>query len=284
MPIFRRDPRPGHPYLAGAPLLIAHRGGAGLAPENTMAAFEAAVDLWGADMLEMDVHRSADGRIVVIHDPTVDRTSNGSGAVADLTWDELRELDAGHHFVDPLGEHSFRGAGVGFSLFDEVLERFPRIRINVEAKAKGATGALVESIRRHGAAHRVLVAATEEGARGVHHGYEGPSSASRRQLRIAHTLLRMGLGRFHVPDTDALQLPDVWKGRRIVTPSLVAWAHQHNLPLHVWTIDEEEDMHRLLSWGVDGIQTDRPDRLARVLHERTGRAPPPGLRRGEGMK
>jgi glycerophosphoryl diester phosphodiesterase len=279
MPMLKPQPRPGHPYMAGAPLLIAHRGGAGLAPENTMAAFEAAVDLWGADMLEMDVHRSADGRIVVIHDPTVDRTSSGSGAVADLSWDEIREFDAGHHFVDPAGEHSFRGTGVRFSLFEEVLERFPRTRINVEAKARGATGALVELIRRHGATHRVLGAATEEEARGIHHGYEGPSSASRRQLRTAHTLLRLGLGRFHVPDTDALQLPDVWQGRRIVTPSLVAWAHERNLPLHVWTIDEEEDMHRLLTWGVDGIQTDRPDRLARILHERTGRPIPPGFRR-----
>lgn len=281
MSILRPRPRPGHPYMAGAPLLVAHRGGSALAPENTMAAFESAVDRWGADMLEMDVHRSADGRIVVIHDPTVDRTTDGSGAVADLPWDRLRELDAGYRFVGPAGGHGFRGAGVRLSLFEEVLERFPRTRINVEAKAPDATAGLIEVIRRHGATHRVLVAATEEEARGVHHGYEGPSSASRRQLRLAHTLLRLGLGGFHVPDTDALQLPDTWQGRRIVTPELVAWAHRWNLPVHVWTIDEEEDMRRLLSWGVDGIQTDRPDRLARVLHEVCGRPAPPGLRREE---
>lgn len=268
--------------MAGAPLLVAHRGGSALAPENTMAAFEAAVDRWGADMLEMDVHRSADGRIVVIHDATVDRTTDGSGAVADRPWAELRQLDAGYWFRDLSGETTFRGTGVRLPLFEEVLERFPRTRINVEAKAPDATASLIDVIRRHGAAHRVLVAATEEAARGVHHGYEGPSSASRRQLRLAHTLLRLGLGRFHVPDTDALQLPDTWEGRRIVTPAVVAWAHRCNLPLHVWTVDEEEDMHRLLSWGVDGIQTDRPDRLARVLHEVCGRPMPPGLRRSGG--
>lgn len=281
MSILRPKPRPGHPYMAGAPLLVAHRGGSALAPENTMAAFESAVDQWGADMLEMDVHQSADGRIVVIHDATVDRTTDGSGAVAALRWDELRELDAGYRFRDLSGEASFRGGGVRLPLFEDVLERFPRTRINVEAKAADVTAGLIEVIRRCGATHRVLVAATEEESRGIHHGYEGPSSASRRQLRLAHTLLRLGLGRFHVPDTDALQLPDTWEGRRIVTPELVAWAHRLNLPLHVWTIDEEDDMRRLLAWGVDGIQTDRPDRLARVLHELSGRPLPPGLRREE---
>ena len=278
MSILRPKPRPGHPYMAGAPLLVAHRGGSALAPENTMAAFEAAVDRGGADILEMDVHQSADGRIVVIHDATVDRTTDGSGAVATLRWGELRELDAGYRFLDLSGETRFRGTGVRLPLFDEVLERFPRTRINVEAKAPDATAGLIEVIRRHGATHRVLVAATEEEARAIHHGYEGPSSASRRQLRRAHTLLRLGLGRFHVPDTDALQLPDTWEGRRIVTPDLVGWSHRLNLPLHVWTIDEEDDMRRLLAWGVDGIQTDRPDRLARILHELSGRPLPPGLR------
>lgn len=274
----RPAPRPGHPYLAGAPLLIAHRGGAKLAPENTLAAFEAAVEVWGADMLEMDVHASADGRVVVIHDPTVDRTTDGTGAVARLPWSELSRLDAGYRFTDAEGEHPFRGAGVRLPLFEEVLERFPRTRINVEAKTPAVTRALVDLVHRRGEAHRVLLAATLEEARADRYGYRGPTSASRRQLRRAHLLFRLGLGRFHVPETDALQLPDVWEGRRIVTPALVEWAHAANLPLHVWTVDEETDMRRLLEWGVDGIQTDRPDRLARVLHEWNGRPLPPGLR------
>lgn len=243
-----------------------------------MAAFEAAVDRWGADMLEMDVQRSADGRVVVIHDPTVDRTTDGRGAVADLPWDALRELDAGARFRDPGGGAPFVGRGVRLPLFEEVLERFPRTRINVEAKAPAVTPPLLEVIRRHGAGHRVLVAATEEAARPVRYGWTGPTSASRRQLKVAHLLFRLGLARFHVPGTDALQLPDTWQGRRILTPDLVRWAHGCNLPVHVWTIDEEEDMERLLDWGVDGIQTDRPDRLARVLHRKAGRPLPPGLR------
>lgn len=268
--------------MAGAPLLVAHRGGGRLAPENTMEAFVVAVERWGADMLEMDVHATADGQIVVIHDATVDRTTDGAGAVASLRWDALRELDAGSRFLDPVGRASFAGRGVRIPLFAEVLERFPRTRINVEAKVAAVTPGLVELIRRHGASHRVLVAATEEEARAVHHGYRGPTSASRAQLVRAHLLFRLGLSRFHVPGTDALQLPDRWEGRQILTPELVRWAHRCNLPVHVWTIDEEADMERLLDWGVDGIQTDRPDRLAAVLHRRVGRPLPPGLREGEG--
>jgi len=243
-----------------------------------MAAFVPAVERWGADVLELDVHATADGRIVVMHDPTVDRTTDGTGEVARLTWTEVRELDAGYHFVDPEGVHRFRGKGVRIPLLEELLDRLPRTRLNIEAKVPEVAPSLVRLLHQRGVAHRVLMAATLEEARGSRHGYTGAVSASRRQLRVAHTLVRLGLGRFHVPGTDALQLPDVWQGKRIVTPELVRWAHARNLPVHVWTIDEVVDMHRLLDWGVDAIQTDRPDRLARVLHERTGRPLPPGLR------
>ena len=269
--------RPGHPYLAGAPLFIAHRGGAALAPENTMAAFGAAVERWDADVLELDVRRTADGKVVVIHDATVDRTCDGRGAVRELPWSEVRSLDAGYHFRDLAGEHAFRGRGVGIPLLDEVLETFPATRLNVEAKTPGAAPLLVEAVRRHGAQDRVLMAAELEGARPSRHGYPGPHGASRRQIRLFHLLHRRPLGFLYTPRADALQVPDAWMGRRVVTPRFVHEAHRRNIPVHVWTIDEPADMRRLLSWGVDGIQSDRLDRLARVLVEETGRPPPPAL-------
>lgn len=273
--------RPGHPYLAGAPLFIAHRGGAGLAPENTMAAFRHAVEVWDVDMLEMDVHATADGRVVVIHDATVDRTTDGSGAVADLPWSEIRELDAGCRFLDPEGRTTYRGKGVGVPLFEEVLEAFPRMRINVETKSAGAARALVDTIRRHGAVHRVLVAVTEESARAAIPDWEGPRGASRQQIRRFWLLRRVPVvGGFYTPRAEALQVPASWEGREVVTPGFVRAAHARNLPVHVWTVDDEAEMRRLLDLGVDGIQTDRPDRLARVLVETTGRPPPPGLRAG----
>lgn len=268
--------RPGHPYLAGAPLLVAHRGGASLAPENTMEAFRRAVRLWEADILEMDVRSTADGRIVVIHDATVDRTCDGTGRVADLHWAELREMDAGYRFRDLEGRRRFRGAGVRIPLFEEVLEAFPDLRLNVDSKAPEAARGLVEIVRRHGAAHRVLVAATEERHRADARGYEGPWGASAAQARRFWFLNRLRLTRFYPMRADALQVPVQWRGRRVVTPRFVRAAHRANVPVHAWTVDAPEVMRRLLSWGVDGIQSDRPDVLARVLVEETGR-PPPGL-------
>src|SRR5512140_3306235 len=97
--------------LAGAPLLVAHRGGGGLAPENTLPAFLSARDDWGADMIELDVHLTADGQVVVIHDPTVDRTTDGSGPVATKTLAELRELDAGYRFNTAGRKYAFRRRG-----------------------------------------------------------------------------------------------------------------------------------------------------------------------------
>ncbi len=116
------DPRPGHGYLAGAPMFVAHRGGSRLAPENTMEAFRAAVEDWGVDMLEMDAHLTRDGEVVLIHDPTVDRTCDGSGPVGDMTLSELQSLDAGFHFRDLEGKPSYRGLGVPVPRFEDVLQ------------------------------------------------------------------------------------------------------------------------------------------------------------------
>ena len=270
-------PRPGHPYMAGAPLLIAHRGGAKLAPENTMEAFLGAVERWEADILEMDVHATSDGELVVIHDETVDRTTDGEGAVRDLTLRELQALDAGCRFVDLEGAHSFRGRGVVVPRFLDVLEAFPGVRMNVDAKGRDTTAPLIEAVRGAGATDRVLLASVGEAGRADRHGYRGPTSASGRQIRLFYGLHRLPGGGPYTPRTDALQIPYRWEGRQVTTPRLLHEAWRRNLPVHVWTIDDPEVMRTLLAWGVDGIQTDRPDLLAGVLSREAGRVPPPGL-------
>jgi glycerophosphoryl diester phosphodiesterase len=270
--------RPGHPYLAGSPLLIAHRGGARLAPENTVASFRNAVDMWGSDMLEMDVRATRDGEIVVIHDEDVARTTEGTGLVAELTWACLRELDAGYRFQDLEGVHTFRGKGVGIPRFEEVLEELPKVRLNVEAKDGRSAVGLVQAVLRHGAQDRVLVAAEWERNRRRVRGYGGPWGASRRQLAGFLLAIRTPLGRYFTPGCDVLQVPEVHRGIRILTRPFLTEAHRRNLPVHVWTVDEQEDMRRLLALGVDGIQTDRPDLLARILTEVAGRPLPPFLR------
>ncbi len=274
-------PRPGHPFLAGAPVLAAHRGGAALAPENTMAAFRQAVDEWDADMLEMDVRLTADGQVVVLHDETVDRTTDGTGPVRDMAWDEVRRLDAGHRFRDLSGEFPYRGRGVRIPLFDEVLRELPRMRIMVEPKSSEAAGPLVDAIRARGAEHRVLIGAEYERTRRAARGYRGPWGASRRQVVPFWILHRIpGVGRWYVPGVDAFQVPETSGRHRVVTPAFVRAAHRANIPVHVWTVDDPADMRRLLEWGVDGIQTDRPDLLSDVLAEVAGRPPAPGRTKG----
>ena len=261
-------------------MLVAHRGGARLAPENTLVAFEQARDRWRADMLEMDVRLTRDGHVVVIHDPTVDRTTDGSGPVSELTLREIRDLDAGYRFQDFSGAHSFRGRGVRVPTLEEVLVAFTDVWINVECKEPPAARPLAEVVARHGAEHRVLIAAEQERSRRGAAGYVGPWGTSRPQGLLFFLLHRLPGGSPYTPGADILQVPEWWKGVRVVTPRFVREAHRLNIPVQVWTVDDEEVMHRLLDWGIDGIQTDRPDVLARVLTERVGRPPPPGAAAG----
>jgi len=242
-----------------------------------MEAFRQAVERWGADILEMDVRRTRDGHLVVIHDATIDRTTDGSGGVAEMTLSELQSYDAGARFLDPSGLPTFRGRGVRIPTFAEVLERFPETRLNVEAKDPSAAPELIAAVRRAGAQDRVLLAAELEEARADRLGYEGPTSASRRHLTTFHLTHRLPFGGPYTPPVDALQPPFRWEGREISTPRFIAMAHRKGLAVHVWTVDDPADMRLLLDRGADGVQTDRPDLLAELLHREYGRSAPPGL-------
>jgi len=259
-------------------MLVAHRGGGQLAPENTLEAFRGAVDTWWADMLEMDVRLTKDREVVVIHDATVDRTTDGTGRVADLTLEQIRSLDAGYRFTDPDGMPSFRGRGCVVPTLDEVLSAFPAMRLNIEAKESAVARPLVDVVRRHGAEQRVLVAAEHEASRRDARGYPGPWGASARQLKAFWALHWLPGGSPWAPTADIFQVPESHGRLKVVTPRFVRAAHRLGIPVQVWTVNRVEDMHRLLDLGVDGIQTDRPDLLAAVLTERVGRPTPPGLR------
>jgi glycerophosphoryl diester phosphodiesterase len=269
--------RPGSPYLAGAPLLIAHRGGSALAPENTLLAFRQAAEWWNADILEVDVHPTSDGEVVVIHDPTLDRTTSRSGAVARLTLAEVRGADAGYRFSPDSGRtFPYRDAGVTVPTLAEVLEAFPAMRVNVEIKDGRAQERVWEVVHAANAAGRVLIAAGIGANRSRFGSYRGAVSASGAEMRLFYVAHRLRLARRFRPAVDAFQMPERYGGRRVLSPRLVADAHAHNVAVHVWTVDEIADMRRLLDWGVDGIVTDRPDRLAAELHRRVDRPLPPG--------
>jgi glycerophosphoryl diester phosphodiesterase len=262
--------QPGARTPQGWAVNFAHRGGAKIVPENTLEGFREGLRA-GAGVLELDVHTTADGTVVVIHDETVDRTTDGSGAVHEMTLPEVKRLDAGYRFTpDGCKTYPYRGKGVSIPTMEEVYREFTDVPINVEIKGKrpGIEEALWRIIEGAGAEERTLVVSEDSGT--IRRFREASdrkvaTASSRLELILFWLLGRLHLGGLSKPSYQALQGPDTYKGLRIVTPELVRGAHEQGLRVDVWTIDHEPDMRRLLGFGVDGIMTDRPDILARVL-------------------
>ena len=265
--------------LAGAPLLVAHRGGAGLAPENTLAAFLSARDDWGADMIELDIRLTADGEVVVVHDPTVDRTTDGTGLVASKTLAELRELDAGYRFTGSGHKFPFRRRGIRIPLLSDVLDALPGMRFTVEVKAPEAQRPFFEIARRLRAVDRIVAASLHNRERTLFSEWPGAVSASSEQVRSFYLLHRVGLGSAWAPRVDVFQVPERAGRLLICSPRFIRDAHAHGAAVQVWTVDDEVTMERLLAAGVDGIQSDYPDRLGAVMTRMFGRPPAPAVRR-----
>ncbi len=254
------------------PWLIAHRGGAGLAPENTLAAFGRGAEL-GASCLELDVRRTCDGAVVAFHDPDTARTTGEGGSIEGRTLEELRRLDAGFTFTPDGGRtFPFRGRGVRVPTLAEVLELHPRMRLNIDAKGlePELAAALVGEIRRAGAAGRVCIGSEtdEQGERLRELIPEAchflPARAARRHVLAAMS----GLGASRCPrGWDCAELPVRAGGFTVVNGRVIRHFHSLGMKVFVWTVDEEAEMRHLLAAGVDGIMTDRPDVLARVLGE-----------------
>ena len=222
------------------------------------------------------MHPTRDGEVVVIHDAALDRTTDRSGAVATLTLAQVQAADAGHRFSPDGRTYPYRDAGVTIPTLAEVLEALPDARVNVEIKDGAAQERVWEVVRAAKASGRVLIAAADRANRSRFTRYPGAVSASGSEMRAfyaAHLLRIAHRARLAV---DAFQMPERYYGRQVLSPRLVADAHAHNVAVHVWTVDETADMRRLLDWGVDGIVTDRPDRLAVELNRRNGRPLPPG--------
>ena len=228
----------------------------------------------GAGGLELDIHMTSDGYLVVIHDASVDRTTDGSGLVRDITLHEMRSLDAGYRFTPDGGDtYPYRGRGVRVPSLGEVLREFPDNQVNVDIKeaCPGIEAALLKVVSDAGAGDRVLVvseaSAVVERFRKLSGG--GISTgASQREIEEFYRSSEMHREDSLRPLYDALQVPVEYQGREVVTPRFVEAAHNRNVRVDVWTIDEEEEMRRLLDLGVDVVMTNRPEVLAEVLRER----------------
>jgi glycerophosphoryl diester phosphodiesterase len=269
---FRNGGHPKPPTPSGWPMSFAHRGGAKVVPENTIEGFREGLDM-GDAVIELDVHASADGVVVVIHDPEVDRTTDGTGPVAEKTLAELQALDAGHNFTrDGGASYPWRGRGVRIPTLADIYRTFPDRPINIELKGKrpGIEDELARVIEEVGGQDRTLVVTDRRGPiRRFRRASRGSvaTAASIGEFAVFLILALLRLSDLYNPPFQALQPPEKYKGVRIVTRWLVREAHRQGLRVDVWTIDEEPAMRRLLSFGVDGIMTDRPDILAGVLRQ-----------------
>jgi glycerophosphoryl diester phosphodiesterase len=235
-----------------------------------MIAFGAAVEQWRTDMLELDVHFSRDGVAWVSHDPSVDRCTDGHGAIAELGSAELERLDAGYRFtVDGGRTFPHRGKGVRIPRLSEVLHRFGGLLLNIDLKVDrdGAAPALADEVRRAHAEARVCCG-SEFDARAGELAQVLPDTClfyPRDALTALVLSLRAGEappeeGRYHV-----LDMPLEYEGVQLIDDALIRGTRERDKWINVWTIDDEAEMRRLVGQGVGGIMTDRPDRLRQVL-------------------
>jgi glycerophosphoryl diester phosphodiesterase len=288
-----------NPWLNRRVLNIAHQGGEFEAPSDTMFAFKTA-EAKGVDMLELDVHATADGEIVAMHDSTVDRTTNGTGRVDQMTLAQIKSLDAAYWFAPncgtchgrPATDYSYRGIATGqrpvppeLSTFTpddfkiptlrEILQQFPDALINIEIKSTVPDTSPYEAtvaslLREFGRDSDTIVASFNDVAMTLFK--LNPSAVSTSPGIITTGLFWASTqGNFPgmpLPGYQALQVPITYEGLTIVTPSFVTKAHNNGLAVHVWTIDDRNEMERLIDIGVDGIMTSRPSVLKQVLEEK----------------
>ena len=237
------------------PFVFAHRGGAALRPENTILAFDHGLAL-GADGIEFDVHLSRDGVVVVQHDTTLERTTNGTGPIAARTADELARLDAGYNFP------GFRGVTGGIPRLTDVLSRYRDSRFIIELKVNAPELAhrTIDAVRAAGAVERTSLGSFGTRVLRAARAYEPRirTGASQEETRLA---LYRSWVRWPVrhPRYQEFQVPEQSGSTRVVSPRFVRYAHEAGVSVAVWTVNDEADMRRLLSWGVDGLISDRPD-------------------------
>lgn len=236
------------------PIPFAHRGGASEAPENTLPAFEHAVKL-GFRYLETDVHATADGVLVAFHDDRLDRVTDRSGTIEDLTWAEVGEARVDGREPIPL--------------LEDVLGSWPDVRVNIDPKADSSVQPLIDVLRRTRSVDRVCIGSFSDERIDRIRTAIGPELCTGMGPDELVGLIKAFEGETVAFRSQAAQIPITDpKGRPLATPELVEVAHRHGIVVHVWTIDDPDEMRRLLDIGVDGIMTDRPAVVREVFEER----------------
>lgn len=260
-------------FTKTTPRLFAHRGASGEAPENTLAAFRRAVAL-GIEYIELDVHLSRDGHVVVIHDATVERTTNGAGTVYGQTLAQLQQWDAGYHFSPDDGEtFPFRATGVTVSTLAEVFQQCPGVKFTVEIKPQepaieAQVIAVVRACERE--ADVILASEHDQVLQRVRH-LAPDFATSFAYGEVFDFIQRVTTGELtgYRPPGHAVQIPPEFQGVPLVTEQTLAVAREFGCEIHVWTINDAHEMLRLLELGVDGVMSDFPERLLQIARRRS---------------
>lgn len=261
-------------YYASAPktLVIAHQGGDGVWPGDTMFAFEKAVEI-GADVLEMDARITKDSQIVLMHDEQVDRTTDDTGLIEDMTLEQLKKLDAAYQWsLDDGKTFPYRGKGIQVPTLEELFQKFPQMRYLIEIKltVNPIDKPLCDLIRKYGMQDKVIIGSFHDEAMKNFRITcpEVATSAARTEVRNYVLLGKVFLWGFIAPQYQAIEPPydpSESLGITIMTERFVRESHAKNIRIEPWTVNDPELMKQYIEWGVDGIITDRPDLLIEVL-------------------
>ena len=245
--------------------VYAHRGSTVLAPENTAAAFELALD-FGADVLEIDVRISRDQEVIVTHDARVDRTCNGQGKVSELSLNELKMLNAGWHFTDLDGKN-YRHKKIELITLPELFEQFPTARINIDIKdnTEEAAQAVSSAIIQANAQNRVNVGSFHLKVLTFFRAFSPDVTTAATQLEVAQ--LYFGRSLIKTVSYQYLQIPTSYYSLQLASNNFIQFAQNRNLQAVYWTINKIPEMEMLVKRGVDGIVTDRVDLACNLLNK-----------------
>ena len=246
--------------------IIAHGNGRALLPGNTLEAGVNALSV-GADILEMDIHLTADNHLVVRHDDIIDTTTNGSGAIAEMTLAEIQQYDVGFHEIDYPA--LVAPSGIMVPTLESVFQKMPLSNYIIELKPEEADPAdqLCLLIKQYGLEDQVLVGSFHTSVLEYfrHTCPDVPTSLGQSEVIEMIAMATLGLGHLYSPPGISVQLPLRYFGIDVLTPAVLAAAHQMNLRVDVWTINDEAVMRDLIDMGVDGVITDRPDLLRQLV-------------------
>jgi glycerophosphoryl diester phosphodiesterase len=269
-------PAPNHAWLsrgAHRPLVIAHQGGEGLRPSSTMLAYDHAVKL-GADVLEGDIHTTSDGHLVLIHDETIDRTTDSTGEVDDMTLAQLQALDAGHYWTEDGKTYPYRGQGLTIITVRELFEKYPDLLYVLEVKKTDLPTAepTCDLIKELDMEEKVMIASVYQDMMDTFRAAcpDVTTSATEDEATQFFVMNTLFLAPLYSPPMTSLQVPEYSEVRgvnlHVITPRFIRAAHKRGMDVHPWTINDPADLRRMIDLSVDGIITDRPDLLLDLLN------------------